>query len=163
MSLFSLMITLDDEKNDVIRQLVVEGQSSLFDLHQSIVEAFKLNPGEMASFYYVEGNWEMSEEIPMEKFDEKSPIRAMSECNVEDIFLENDRLVYVYDFLSLWTFFIERVKTAENVSSTGVVLSIGTLPDEAPGKTFEFENNEMEDWDADDFDGDSADDYEREW
>jgi hypothetical protein len=159
MSLFSLMITLDDEKNDVIRQLVVEGQSSLFDLHQSIVEAFELNPGEMASFYHVEGNWEMSEEIPMEKFDEKSPIRAMSECSVEDIFLNNDRLVYVYDFLSLWTFFIERVKTAEDVSTTGVVLSIGTLPDEAPGKLFEFENNEMEDLDAEDFD----EDYEREW
>lgn len=153
------MITLDDENNDVIRQLVVEGQSSLFDLHQNILEAFELNPGEMASFYYVEGNWEMSEEIPMEKFDEKSPIRAMSECSVEDIFLNNDRLVYVYDFLSLWTFFIERVKTAEDVSTTGVVLSIGALPDEAPGKLFVFENNEMEDLDAEDFD----EDYEREW
>ncbi|MCH8547016.1 MAG: plasmid pRiA4b ORF-3 family protein [Cryomorphaceae bacterium] len=136
MALFSLMVTLDDERNNVLRQLVVDGDQSLFDLHNLLVDYFDLSKGEMASFYHVEGEWETTEEIPMEVFDPKVESQTMFSINIEDVFSRENRLVYVYDFIALWTFFIERVKLAEDVSQPGLVASIGELPETPPAKTF---------------------------
>ncbi|MCC5917219.1 MAG: hypothetical protein JJU02_07810 [Cryomorphaceae bacterium] len=153
MNLFSFIITLDDERNTVLRQIIVEGQLSLFDFHQKIVKAFELDPGEMASFYHVEGEWETTEEIPMEPFDEKSGQRSMMNTTVEDVFHNHQRMVYVYDFLYLWTFFVEKVKLADDISTPGVVVSVGTLPQNAPDKSFEtLEFPEDEDVDPEDDD-----------
>ncbi len=137
MALYSLMVTLDDERNNVLRQIVVDGDQSLFDLHNVLVESFGLTEGEMASFYHVEGEWDTTEEIPMEVFDPKVQSKTMYSSSIEDVFSEENRLVYVNDFIALWTFFIERVKLAEDISQPGVVASIGELPDSPPAKTFE--------------------------
>ncbi|TVQ77094.1 MAG: hypothetical protein EA358_07430 [Flavobacteriales bacterium] len=154
MHLYSLMITLDDEANDVIRQIAISGEKTLLELHDKIVEAFELPKDELASFYYVEGNWEMAEEITLEKFDEKSPFKAMGECSVDELFGENERLVYVNDFLKLWTFFIERVKTAQDTRTEGVLLSIGKLPEKAPDKEFEIDimDDFIDEWNEEDQD-----------
>ncbi len=157
MALYSLMVTLDDERNNVLRQVVIDGNASLFDLHQQLVDFFSLPPGEMASFYHVEGEWEVGEEIPMEAFDVNAQTNTMMTSSVEDIFSHNQRMVYVYDFLALWTFFVERVKLADNINQPSLVASVGQLPDSPPEKTFETEPDPLSD------DGFDDDDFDDEW
>ena len=160
MKLYSLLITLDDENSNVLRQIVMPGSATLEDFHRQIVEAFKLHPGEMASFYSVEGDWDTGGEIPMENFDEKSDTPVMADITVESFFESENRLLYVYDFFYLWTFFVERVKLADDVTEPGLVLSVGKLPEEAPDKSFEGEGPEMDDIDEeDDFFDDDDDLY----
>ncbi len=157
MALFSLMVTLDDERNNVLRQVIVDGESSLFDLHQQLVDYFSLPKGEMASFYYVEGEWEVGREIPIEAFDPKAQPETMLTTTVEDVFSQESRMVFVYDFLALWSFFVERVKLADDISEPGLVASVGQLPDSPPEKSFEGDLNGMAD---DDF---LDDDFDEEW
>jgi hypothetical protein len=160
MKLYSLLVTLDDEKNNVLRQIIMSGSATLEDLHRQIVDAFGLSPGEIASFYKVEGDWDTGEEIPMENFDEKSTIPVMTDITVESFFESETRLLYVYDFFYLWTFFIEKVKLANDVTEPGVVMSVGKLPENAPDKSFEGEESDMEYLDdEDDFYNDEDDLY----
>lgn len=153
MPLYSLLITLDDERNNVLRQIIVDGNATLFDLHEQLVESFALPNREMASFYHVEGEWDMGEEIPLDAFDPKVKSNTMLTTTVNDVFAEQLRMVYVYDFLLLWTFFVERVKLADDITQPGLVASVGQLPDSPPEKSFEGDLNH------DDIDEEHDDDF----
>ena len=55
------------------------------------------------------------------------------------------RLIYVYDFLNKWMFFVELAEIVEEAESTdypNLMFVQGQVPDEAPIKTFEAEKND---------------------
>ena len=78
----------------------------------------------------------------------------------EVVFEMQPKLIYVYDFLSMWTFFVELaeiVDEAESVDYPNLIFAHGQIPDDAPEKLFEAEDfdeyNEFEDdLDIDDYD-----------
>ena len=131
---FIFLVTLDDEQSHVIREIGIAGSSHLEELHEQIVEAFGLNKGEMASFYFSNDEWEQLDEIPMMAFDENA-LLTMAQAKVADIFSTNNRLLYVYDFFNMWTFYIE-LKESGADKKLGVLNSIGILPAVAPNKNF---------------------------
>ena len=52
---------------------------------------------------------------------------------------KGQRMLYVYDFMSLWTFFVEIMDMGEPKSGTDypqLVLSVGNTPEEAPDKNW---------------------------
>jgi len=52
----------------------------------------------------------------------------------------NDKLIYVYDFLKMWTFYVEVVEHSnEVITESKVILSVGEIPSEAPEKEFKAE------------------------
>ena len=56
---------------------------------------------------------------------------------------EQHHLIYVYDFMALWTFFVEVmeiVEPAPGMSYPHLVFAQGEVPEEAPEKSFEGEN-----------------------
>jgi len=62
-------------------------------------------------------------------------------------------LLYVYDFLSMWTFLVELADIAEpdpNQTYPNLMFSHGNLPDEAPEKEFIAEGKETDDEQYDD-------------
>ena len=69
------------------------------------------------------------------------------------------RLIYVYDFMNMWTSYVELAEIVEEAQGTdypNLMFVHGQIPDEAPEKVFEAEEeenfNEFEDEiDADDF------------
>ena len=127
-----LRVVLDWEEEDVIRDLLVPAKLKMDELHTAILQSFQLSPGEMASFYRSNPDWEQGEEIPLMPFDPNQI--CMKDLAVDHLFLEpEDRMLYVYDFLEMWTFFIECLSIEETKEEQVKVLLIqGKRPETAP-------------------------------
>jgi len=142
-----------DVKNDVIRDIEIHNSENLETLHLEIANAFGFNGQEMASFYRTDNEWNQGEEIPL--FDMGDGI-SMQSCILKDTLITSgEKLIYVYDFMALWTFFIE-VSEISNVTKKEppkIVFAFGDAPEEAPEKEFIAENLE------DGLDLDDDDDY----
>jgi len=142
-----------DAKEDVIREIALLRDFSLEDLHQTIVSAFDFDGLEMASFYHTNNEWLQGDEIPLFNMsDQVGGLSQMSDYKVEMVFnKQNNKLIYVYDFLNLWTFFVEFISEFNDVEDKSVpllLLSLGDMPKIAPKKEFETPPEE----DDDDFD-----------
>ena len=142
-----------DTKEDVIRTLVFDEAKSLEDLHFDIAKSFGFNGQEMASFYRTDEDWNQGEEIPLFNMAEAGEGLSMAACILNQTLPNiNDKLIYVYDFLQMWTFYVEIVEQSDEVvSESKMILTVGEIPDKAPEK--EFKANMPDDLD-DDFNDD---------
>ncbi len=138
-----------DTKKDVIRTLVVNQAKSLEDLHSDIAKSFGFNGQEMASFYRTDEDWNQGEEIPLFDMSEDGEQPSMTTCVLKETLPKiNDKLIYVYDFLQMWTFYVEVVEQSDEVvTDTKIILTVGEIPDEAPEKEFKASKtpNDLED------------------
>ena len=130
-----------DVKEDVFRDIEIEATSTLEDLHHAITQSFGFLGNEMASFYKSNESWHQGEELPLESMENGSNMRDEP---LNKIFTSSQHhLIYVYDFLYLWTFFVELKETADIISSSSypnLIYSKGDVPEEAPEKIFEADN-----------------------
>lgn len=163
---FRFRIILDTQE-DVFRDIELLQTSTMEDFHNAITQAFGFGGQEMASFYVSNDDWEQGEEIALFDMSEgPEPIRTMSETKLEAVFSEDQtKMIYVYDFLALWTFLVELAEIAEPETGRqypNLMYVHGELPEEAPDKEFvgtsldegvEDSDLEMDDLDDLDFDG----------
>jgi hypothetical protein len=88
------------------------------------------------------------------------PVKLMNETTIESVVNEDHRnLIYVYDFLSMWTFLVELgevVEEAEGADYPNLMFVHGQIPNEAPIKEFTAESDDLDGFD-DEID---VDDYE---
>ena len=132
-----------DVKEDVIRTIAIDSKSTLEELHQTISNVFGFNGQQMASFYRTDDDWNQGEEIPLINMDDSPGALSMAtttiEQNIED---EGEKLIYVYDFLEMWTFFVELIETNETTEDElpKLILSIGEVPEKSPEKEFTSDN-----------------------
>ncbi len=144
-----------DTKQDVIRTITVDENQSLEKFHISIAKAFGFNGKEMASFYRTDDEWSQGEEIPLFDMSEMGKGISMSDCTLkETLSKKNNKLIYVYDFFEMWTFYVEVIDILDKkTTDTKIILSIGDVPNENPNKTFKAEdfNDDLYD-DFNDFD-----------
>src|SRR6056297_389428 len=98
-----------DTKEDIFRDLEIEAHNTLEEFHNAIIQAFGFLGNEMASFYTCDENWKQDEEIALFDMSENgSDVRLMNETFLEDVMTEDSpKMIYVYDFLNMWTFFVE--------------------------------------------------------
>lgn len=147
-----------DSKEDVIRTILVDESISLEDLHFSIAKSFGFGGQEMASFYRTDFEWNQGEEIPLFNMEEMGIGTSMSTCILKETLTnENDKLIYVYDFLKMWTFYVELIEISDKIEEglPKMILTVGEIPAEAPEKEFTSENLEgslEEDDEEDDYD-----------
>ena len=139
--IYKIRIILDTQE-DIFRDIEIEQNSTLEDFHNTITQAFGFLGNEMASFYTCDELWNQDEEIPLFDTSENgSGVRLMNEITLEDILTEEaPKLIYVYDFLSMWTFFVELADIVEKEDGRhypNVLFSFGVLPDSPPEKKFE--------------------------
>lgn len=130
-----------DTQEDVFRDLEIMQDSTMEDFHNAITQAFGFAGQEMASFYVSNDEWEQGEEIALFDMSEgPEPLRTMAETILEDVLDEDQtKLIYVYDFLSMWTFLVELAEIAEAESGRqypNLMYAHGELPEEAPDKEF---------------------------
>lgn len=164
--MYKVRVILDTEE-DVIRTLVVDENKSLEELHFLIAKSFGFDGQEMASFYYADDAWGQGEEIPLFNMAEAGEGVSMATCILNETLPEvQDKLIYVYDFLNMWTFYVEVVdKSEEEVAESKVILAVGEMPEEQ-NKSLEineFDNfdDEFKDDEFDDMDFDEFNDFER--
>ena len=161
-----------DTHEDVFRDIEIKASASLEDFHNAITQSFGFDGLEMASFYISNDLWEEGEEISLfDVSDEPGGIRVMNETYLEDVVDENNtRLLYVYDFLNMWTFMAELADIAEaeeGVMYPNLMFAHGQIPEEAPEKEFTSEPIEEEEDFEEDFDLDPEDydnlDFDENW
>jgi hypothetical protein len=158
--LYRFRVILDAEE-DVFRDIEIMADNTLEDLHNVILQSFGFDGTEMASFYISDDDWNQGEEISQFDMEEGgSSIRLMNETTLDDVVNEDQtKLIYVYDFLSMWTFLVELAEIAEpdpQMDYPNLMFVHGQLPMAAPEKEFEAEDEfggEIdEDFDVDDYD-----------
>src|SRR5690606_15412906 len=161
-----------DAEDDVFRDIAILENDTLEDLHNAIVNAFDFDGTEMASFYTCDNQWNQDEEIPMfDTGDIAGEQKIMNDYVLSEILNEDaTKIIYVYDFLNMWTFFVElgaveEVAAGETYPNT--LFSHGIMPADAPEKDFtdsaaDFDYEE-DDYDEDDLDmldgGDNFEDF----
>ena len=146
-----------DHNDDVFREIRINTDNTLEDLHKVIVSSFGLKPEEMAAFYLTNEEWEQGEEIPLIAMEPSS--REMQNISVNDIFQNTEKLLYVNDFLILWRFMIEVEEIVElkEVEEAEVVLSFGNMPEEAPMVQFISDEDNLTE--EEDIFGDALDEF----
>jgi len=139
--IYRIRIILDVE-DDVLRDIEIGADASLEDLHFAITQAFGFLGNEMAAFYRSDENWHQGEELPLETMDQGPNMRDEP---LNTIFTPaQHHLIYIYDFLNLWTFFVELKEVGEVISGMSypnLIHSEGEVPEEAPEKLFKAEDS----------------------
>ncbi|MCI2227888.1 plasmid pRiA4b ORF-3 family protein [Polaribacter sp. MSW13] len=136
--MYKIRIILDT-KEDVIRTILVDNHINLENLHTTIATSFGFGGKEMASFYRTDDEWNQGEEIPLFNMDETGEGISMQTCILKDTLPNvNNKLIYVYDFLNMWTFYVDviEISSEEKANLPLIILSVGEIPDEAPQKEF---------------------------
>ncbi|BFP42347.1 hypothetical protein FGF1_31920 [Flavobacteriaceae bacterium GF1] len=159
--IYKIRIILDAEE-DIFRDIEIEESNTLEEFHNAITQAFGFMGNEMASFYTCDEEWNQDEEIALFDMSENgSDVRLMNETSLDDVLTEQSpKMIYVYDFLSMWTFFVELADISEKEDGRtypNLLFSFGELPDSPPDKRFESEptvdfDNEIGSYDDLDFD-----------
>jgi hypothetical protein len=131
-NLFKFRVIMDTEQ-DVFRDIEVETESNFDTLHKAVLDAFDFEQGEMASFYLSDEEWSKGLEISlmdMGGVDEDS--LSMSTTILSDMVMKpGDKILYVYDFMRMWIFYIELVEVKKDKPSTiypRVALAFGDAP-----------------------------------
>ena len=140
--MYKIRIVLDT-KEDVIRTILVNKSINLEELHFTIAKSFGFKGQEMASFYRTDSEWNQGEEIPLFNMAEAGfGVSMATEILNESLPKESDKLIYVYDFLNMWTFYVEVIEVATELQDDlpKIILTVGEIPSEAPEKEFVAEN-----------------------
>ena len=134
-----------ESKEDVIRDIEINSDCLLSELHYYLIECFDLNKNELASFYTTNDELEIIDEIPLVSFEDRSP--NMENTKLEIVLDEhNNNLIYVHDYMKMWRFLIELKSKDVDFNIKKCVSKIGKMPKEAPEINFYQENkNEDED------------------
>jgi len=145
--IYRFRVILDnDTDEDVFRDLEIREDDTLEDLHNIITQSFGFDGSEMASFYRSDDQWNQGEEISLFDLSDDGSARLMNETAINDVTFEmQTKLIYVYDFLSMWTFYVELaeiVEEAEGSDYPNLMFVQGQVPDDAPDKVFKAENND---------------------
>lgn len=156
---YKFRVILDAEE-DVFRDIAIMQDDTLEDLHNAIINAFGFDGMEIASFYTCDDEWIQEDEIPLfDTGEEAGEMKTMADYPLDSI-LDSDttKIIYVYDFLNMWTFFVElaAIEEAEaGATYPDLLFSHGIMPADAPEMSFGSDN-------ADDIYGEFDDDYDDE-
>lgn len=154
MHIYRFRILLE-ENDQFFREIDVKANQTFEDFHDALVAAAGFDNKEMASFYICDSKWNKQQEICLCKMelpedemrknsmdqeddDEKEmakkirmPIKCMSETRLKDLIIDpHQRMIYVYDFLRMYTFYIELYKilsTETGKQYPHVVKSVGKI------------------------------------
>jgi len=153
--LYKLRVFLETDGGDVYRDIEIQDDASLEDLHNVIVNSFDFDGNEMAAFYLTDDELNQGMEIPLFNMDESRPVHnLMSNTMLKDVLAqETPNLLYVYDFLSMWRFLVNLMDTGEEapgIEYPQVAYAQGIRPEDPP----EIDFNAMPDDEPDIFDGD---------
>lgn len=138
-----------DASDDVFRDIEIEASATLEDFHNAITQAFGFAGQEMASFYVSNDAWEQGEEIALFDMSETpGALRIMSETILKSTVSERQtKLIYVYDFLNMWTFLVELGEVADREEGRiypNLMFAHGEIPEEATELEFIAEGDEDE-------------------
>jgi hypothetical protein len=127
---------LPDQSDEVFRDIEIKSSDTFEQLHDAILKAFEFSGQEMASFYMSNEEWDKGEEITQMDMGGMGDdaVLTMKDTALSDmVFDQGQKLLYLYDFMRMWIFFVELVGISDPEGSKSyplVTLSVGDAPDE---------------------------------
>ena len=125
---FRIILNVEE---DVLRDIITDSNMTLIEFSKIISSEFGFDSSEISTFHHSNENWEQLDEIKIFKIDEED--KVMDKTPVSNFFIsKGDKLIFIYDFLNYWTFFIELYdqdesirmdKTYECLNSIGEVIN----------------------------------------
>jgi hypothetical protein len=160
---YKFRVILDAEE-DIFRDIAILADDTLEDLHNAIFNSFGFDGMEVASFYTCDETWNQEDEISLLIQETYLEQKIMSDYKLSDILDDEIKIIYVYDFINMWTFLVELAAMKNKRLEILKRCSHGEMPDEAMEKNFEADNrmitNDYEDGldedDLDMFEGDDS-------
>lgn len=126
--IYRVRIIFDNDK-DILRDIELKSSTNLEKFHKIILESFGIVGNELASFYKSNEKWEFIHEIPLVNFDNE--LESMKSLKIDSLLtLKESKLLYVYDYLNLNTFFIELVEVCKAIQNTkypNIIFSEGEI------------------------------------
>jgi hypothetical protein len=158
---YKFRVILDAEE-DVFRDIAIQEEDTLEDLHNAIFNAFGFDGMEVASFYTCDEQWNQEDEISLfDTGDIPGEQKIMSDYSLNQLLSKDQtKIIYVYDFINMWTFLVELAAIQEEeigLIYPNLLFSIGELPSIAPEKEFEADNDDFQSEFEDDLDQDDLD------
>ena len=122
MAVYRFRITVEDNE-DVYREIDIQGKQHFEDLHRAIQEAIGFDNSKDASFFISNDFWKKGQEIALnpppadddddddDRRNPKPKPKLMHKSKiVEYIDDPHQRLLYVFDPIAKWTFYVELIK-----------------------------------------------------
>lgn len=146
-SVFRFRVVIDHE-DDVFRDIEIRADQTFEVLHGAIQQSFEFDASQMASFYQSNPQWEKGQEVALFELDDEgseSLILTMHQTTLDQLAEKvGDRLLYVFDFLLMWCFYVELVNVVPvttGVDYPRLVQHYGTAPDQySKAKDDDLEN-----------------------
>ncbi|MGK0364576.1 IS1096 element passenger TnpR family protein [Patiriisocius sp. Uisw_017] len=146
-----------NSQDEVFRDIEIEENETFEDFHNAITQAFGFEGLEVASFYESNEEWEQKKEIALFEMGEgEDAVKTMANTKLNHVLSADHRnLVYIYDFMSMWTFIIELADIAEpeiGILYPNLMFAQGEIPLEPQDPEFVSESMHGDDQDDDNFD-----------
>jgi len=110
---------ISDENPEFIRDLVAESSDTFLDFHTTLQKELGYDPAQLASIFLTNHQWEKEQEITL---IDMMPDPGVSSFIMDQVTLgeyisqPNQRMLYVFDFFSDRTLFIEVLEMSDQVS-----------------------------------------------
>lgn len=136
---------LSDEVDDFSREIAISSEASFLDLHNAILACVGYTPDQMTSFFLCNDDWEKDTEVTLIEMDSSPEVdnwvmesTKLSEL-IED---EGQKLLYVFDYLTERSFFIETFQflPSKDLATAKCLFAEG----EAPVQMVEFDESSLE-------------------
>jgi hypothetical protein len=153
---------ISDESKDFARELLINSDQTFLDFHHCLQGDLGYDPDQLSSFFITNASWEKELQITLIDMmdDGNDSCLTMDRALIEDHVAEKgDRMLYVFDFFSERSFFIELTEVIgvdESKALPKIVFSSGTPPPQIEMALDDFTFTD-EDFD-DDFSNGSLDD-----
>lgn len=101
---------ISDEVDDFVREIQIDSEATFLDLHEAILKSVDYSNDQMTSFFICDEDWEKEKEITLEDMDNNSEEDSwvMKDTLLSDLIEdEKQKLIYVFDYMTERSFFIE--------------------------------------------------------
>lgn len=137
MAVYKFKLTFE-EYEDIHRMIEIKSSQTFLEFHKAILESIGFDQSQMASFYMSNDTWKKEQEITLEDMsddndDNSIPIPTMKDSRLS-MFVNDphQKIVYVYDFLEMWTMHLEltgiEMKEKSGVKYPVCTKSVGLAP-----------------------------------
>lgn len=105
-----LVKVLLETQKTVYRDILINDNHSLFQVHELIKKSYDFTTEELASFIKEEEGWGNDTEFPLENVMEGDN-KLMKDVMVNEVLQEEgDQIIYIFDYLSEWKFHLEVIE-----------------------------------------------------
>lgn len=124
---------VSDEATNFSREIEIDSESSFLQLRNAILDSVDYNKDELDSFFLCDDDWQRREEITLEDMGSSSDydIWIMEDTPVGELVEdEGQKLVFVFDYLTERSFFMElkEMIPGRSLSEPVCTMKKGKLP-----------------------------------